>query len=43
MFRTLTIGFLSFIVLFGAVLGAELVVKPLYSDKRFPPTDKLHA
>jgi hypothetical protein len=43
MFRTLTIGFLSFIVLFGGVFGAELLVKPLYSDKRFPPTDKLHA
>lgn len=24
-------------------MAAELQVKPLYSDKRFPPTDKLHA
>gem|GEM_PF-1546622 len=28
---------------FGSVIAAELQVKPLYSDKRFPPIDKLHA
>jgi len=43
MFRLLTLWFLSFLLFFGSVIAAELQVKPLYSDKRFPPIDKLHA
>jgi len=43
MFRLLSLWFLSFLLFFWAVIAAELQVKPLYSDKRFPPIDKLHA
>lgn len=35
--------FTTAILLVSVTTAAELVVKPLYSDKRFPPVDKLHA
>ena len=35
--------FTTAILLLAVASAAELVVKPLYSDKRFPPTDKLHS
>ncbi len=43
MFRLLSLWLVSFLLFFGSVIAAELQVEPLYSDKRFPPTDKLHA
>jgi len=35
--------FTTAMLLVSVTTAAELMVKPLYSDKRFPPTDKLHA
>ncbi len=43
MFRGLLWLLLSTLVFVGASFAAELLVDPLYSDPRFPPTDRLHA
>jgi len=43
MFRTLLWWILSALVLVGSSFASELLVKPLYSDPRFPPSDRLHA
>ncbi len=43
MLRTLSLCLLIVGVFVGAAVWWELLFRPLYSDPRFPPTDKLHA
>lgn len=41
--RKIFLGVVAMLLFLGASFAADLNVKPLYSDERFPPTDKLHA